>query len=846
MFHQHVRARLAFNIRFLRSNNARVPIAAPVLQVKQREFWNKGSKATDTTKKVNQVEEDSGDVLTSALLRSSRTHEGVREKLQQERRRLLEPTAVDGATSKSATSQSKVNHVDESKTGKTAFNSSTTVAYPSSTQPSHLSPLGLLRDDGPDKMESHKLDMDRELVRAYLKRQQEDDKKRRETDDGFWMGRSFPRSTVWTLWLSLGGNVAIALAKFYAYTRTGHSAMFSEAVHTLVDVGNQVVLAYGLREASRAPDSRHQYGYGRAAFFYSLLSALSTFGFGAVYTFVQGLDMLHSPPAHQLETLPETWAVLGVAFAVDGFVLTTAMRNVTRRANKQGITFWQWLVAFRDPFTVAVIFEDSAAVVGVVIATVGIGLTQYTGSPVWDGVASLMISALLAGVSLRLVQLNRSFILGKPIDPDVKRGIRSILLRRRSVDAVYAEQSQWVGPSAFAYNAEVDFDGTYLAAQVYARYEQEIARSTENGTLQHDLMWLLPCFAEDVTRVLEKEVRAIEAEVRSAYKDAAFIEIVPDSSQTTSAIEGMSSVSRRAEHDILLSLINTMPGERDTESHWAFYKLGVAYQAMGQHEKAVGPLLSCVAAREQLWGHNHPEVAIALGRVAESYASLGNMDKARKHLERAIPIFGQAEQALFGMAHTAALESLAAINEKGGSIAKTIELLEQAYEVAQASGGADKKRLADLLYKQGIAKSRLRNATHDALALLQRAKTAYEALPHTTAEVAHVLKDIGRVHKAAYELSQAAAAHQERLLLLEQKYGPDSIDITDCLVDLADALSGQCIRPASETALNHLERALVIRQRQLPEHHYDIMHVKNCLISIRTSLGLPLPPDLFT
>lgn len=248
MFVRNMRICLLCNSNVFKRSSLSAPALATVtvLNANKRKFWNKSSKATDPTKNKVPLEDDSSDVLTSALLRSSRTHEGVREKLQQERRRLLDPSVVGSGTPQNDNAKSKISHVGSAgNDAKTSDSLGADSNLSSSTQPPHLSPLGLLRDDGPDKMESHKLDMDRELVRAYMKRRQEDDKKRRETDDGFWMGRSFPRSTVWTLWLSLGGNVAIAVAKFYAYTRTGHSAMFSEAVHTLVDVGNQVLCLFG-------------------------------------------------------------------------------------------------------------------------------------------------------------------------------------------------------------------------------------------------------------------------------------------------------------------------------------------------------------------------------------------------------------------------------------------------------------------------------------------------------------------------------------------------------------------------------------------------------------------------
>jgi zinc transporter 9 len=154
------------------------------------------------------------------------------------------------------------------------------------------------------------------------------------------------QSTKETLIYSLMGNVAITLFKFFAYARTGHSAMFTEAVHTLVDVANQCILAWGWREADRSPDSKHQYGYGRAAFFYSLLASLSTFGFGSLYTFYQGVHNIVSP---QPELLADhwTWAVLSLSLTVDGIVLRKALLDAVNRARQAKMTTVQWILAFK-------------------------------------------------------------------------------------------------------------------------------------------------------------------------------------------------------------------------------------------------------------------------------------------------------------------------------------------------------------------------------------------------------------------------------------------------------------------------------------------------------------------
>ena len=155
-----------------------------------------------------------------------------------------------------------------------------------------------------------------------------------------------PESTQDTLFYSLLGNVCITAFKFAVYLRSGHSSMFTEAVHTLVDVANQCILAYGWREAEKMPDSKYQYGYGRAAFFYSLLTSLSTFGFGALYTFYQGVHgIMHPHP----EMAADMWtaSVLSASFCVDGIVLRKALINARKESKRAGMTTYQWISSFK-------------------------------------------------------------------------------------------------------------------------------------------------------------------------------------------------------------------------------------------------------------------------------------------------------------------------------------------------------------------------------------------------------------------------------------------------------------------------------------------------------------------
>jgi len=327
-----------------------------------------------------------------------------------------------------------------------------------------------------------------------------------------------------TVQRALIGNSVITLLKFGVYFQTGSSAMLSEAIHTLADSGNQAFLLAGLAQSSNAPDKRFQYGYGRAAFFWALISAIGMFWTGAGVTIFHGGYALMHPMNHSVEMTSWLWAVLALSFLVDGYVLTSTLSEINQQ-RLPGVSLWQHLKKIQDPFILAVLLEDFVATTGVVIASAGIGATYLTGSVYFDSLASLGIGGLLAFVSLWLVKLNHSMLIGHAIDKETLSGIRGILQVRPSVEAVYAVQSQWVGPSTFSYKAEVDFDGTFLAAKLEDKYAPLFVTATDRADVDVLMSW----YAEDITRLVEQEVRNIEAEIRIKYPAAAFIELEPDS-----------------------------------------------------------------------------------------------------------------------------------------------------------------------------------------------------------------------------------------------------------------------------------------------------------------------------
>ncbi|EGZ16826.1 hypothetical protein PHYSODRAFT_351064 [Phytophthora sojae] len=373
-------------------------------------------------------------------------------------------------------------------------------------------------------------------------------KPRTDINKAYFPGKVYRSTSRDVVFRAMAGNTAITTLKVLAWLKTGSSAMLSEAIHSLVDTGNQAVLILGLKQASGVPDKKHQYGYGRAAYFWSLISALGIFWLGSGVTIFHGIQTILDPPK-ELFLSWEVWCVLAASFGIDGWVLKRSVQDLLASKPKN-MSFYQHVKRTKDPFMMAVLLEDMSACTGVIMAGCGIGASHITGNPLWDSLASISIGVLLGGVAVSLIRLNQKFLLGQSVEPEIEKGIRELLLARPSIDNVYAVQSQWVGPSTFSYKAEVDFDGTYLAAKLLRMYKPVFL---ETKDLENDLPLILAWYAEDVTRLVEKEVQEVEEVIRSIYPEAAFIELEPDSkeSEMRAVLSMQTKSSRTSEREAM-------------------------------------------------------------------------------------------------------------------------------------------------------------------------------------------------------------------------------------------------------------------------------------------------------
>lgn len=261
--------------------------------------------------------------------------------------------------------------------------------------------------------------------------------------------RSADRKTRITVLVALGANLLIAAAKAAGGLLAGSPALLSEAAHSVADSLNEIFLLAALRRSRRPPDRRHPFGYGKERFFWSLRAAVGIFVMGGCFSFFQGFEALKGGAEESHEGYLVGLAVLGVALVSEGTSLLRALHQVRRQHG----TAAQRL---RDPALRTVVAEDSAAVLGVVLAMTGMVLHMVTGQVAWEAAASLAIGALLVHVAYRLGRDARDQLIGRAADPEMSRRIQALLAEQPEIDSVEQLLTMQLGLDSHLVAARVD------------------------------------------------------------------------------------------------------------------------------------------------------------------------------------------------------------------------------------------------------------------------------------------------------------------------------------------------------------------------------------------------------
>src|SRR6201988_647384 len=256
---------------------------------------------------------------------------------------------------------------------------------------------------------------------------------------------------------ALFANGLIALLKLGAALITGSSGMMAEALHSVADTTNQIFLLLGLRFYKRPASDKHPFGYGKERFFWSFIAAIFIFGVGATYAIYAGIEKLAHP--HAPTNLGWAYGVLAISFVLESGSIALAIYQEVKEAHHEGLSFAEYLRESKDPTAKTVIFEDSAALIGIVIATIGLLLTDYqvggAAGAYWDGLASIIIGLVLAVVAFVLARSSRGLLLGEAANPKVLAGIKQAIESHPTVERVVELLTMHLAPKHILINAHV-------------------------------------------------------------------------------------------------------------------------------------------------------------------------------------------------------------------------------------------------------------------------------------------------------------------------------------------------------------------------------------------------------
>lgn len=317
---------------------------------------------------------------------------------------------------------------------------------------------------------------------------------------------------------AIAGNAAVTVAKFTAASLSGSATMFAEAVHSVADTLNQVLLYIGLRRSQKKADDAFVYGYGNELSFFALISACGIFFVGAGVTVMHGVEALFTP--HEVEVSFGIFAVLAFSLAVELYTFFIAAHGL-RLAHPR--LSWRERLDGADPSTLAVFLEDAVAVLGVLVAFVSIVLAHFTGSAVYDALGSIVISILLAVVAIILIVRNRTYLLGRSMPEEMREGVMEILASDPSIEKVIDFKSAVLGVGAYRVKCEVEFNGGALLDK----------RQRQQAWEQYDVVKddfeefkkFVVEYVDRVPRLIGKHIDTLEARIRERYPQIRNIDI---------------------------------------------------------------------------------------------------------------------------------------------------------------------------------------------------------------------------------------------------------------------------------------------------------------------------------
>ncbi len=296
------------------------------------------------------------------------------------------------------------------------------------------------------------------------------------------------------IFAALAGNTLISITKFAAAAFTGSSAMLSEGIHSLVDTGNQFLLLHGMKQAAKPADENFPFGHGKEIYFWSFIVAILIFALGGGISIYEGIKHLSHP--EPISNPLVNYIILGLALLFEGAAWFFAFKEFTKVKGKWG--YIEAIQRAKDPSIFVVLFEDSAAMLGLLVAFIGVALSQYTGILIFDSIASIIIGFILVGTSVWLAYETKSLLIGESASQATIKGVREILQAETSIQHVNEVLTMHMGPDFILANISVDFADNKTADQI----EDVIARI--DTTIKQGFPQIKRVFIEAEKRKIQK------------------------------------------------------------------------------------------------------------------------------------------------------------------------------------------------------------------------------------------------------------------------------------------------------------------------------------------------------
>lgn len=262
---------------------------------------------------------------------------------------------------------------------------------------------------------------------------------------------------------AVAGNGFITVAKFIGFAFSGSSALLAEAVHSLADTGNQGLLYLGLRRSEKEADERHHFGYGQERYFWNLVSAVTIFFIGCVYTIMHAVDSMRHH--HQPELSIVAFAIIGIAFLVEGYSFLVALNEFNRQRKQAGTAFFAFFRESSDLTTIAVLIEDSVAILGLFLALAGMGISAMTGSSLFDALAAMAIGLLMGLLAFFLASVNKRFLINAA-DPKLDEKVTAIWQSDERIQRLQRVNSIVISPEESVLMAELELREEELFSQM--------------------------------------------------------------------------------------------------------------------------------------------------------------------------------------------------------------------------------------------------------------------------------------------------------------------------------------------------------------------------------------------